>query len=326
MLLRHDATGPRPGKAAEEGAPSQKTCRPPSTAPLVEGGNVHRSALVRLGFAAAGASLLVCGASATAARPRPPFPVTVNAANGKVTLRHRPQRIVSLSPTATEDLFAIGAGRQIVAVDQFSDYPKRAPRTKLSPYTPNLEAIAGYRPDLVVVSTDTDNVVRALGKLHILVLLEPAAKNLPGAYAQIRQLGVATGHRGAAAALVAKLRKRISSLLASVPKRVRGRSIYHEISPDHYSATSGTFIGSIYRLFGLQNIADRAGSGSGYPQLSDEYIVAANPELIVLADTTCCGQSAKTVAARPGWGSIEAVKRGAIVPVDDSIAARWGPP
>ena len=286
---------------------------------------MHRSALVRLGLAAAAASLLVCGASATAARPRPPFPVTVTAANGKVTLRHKPHRIVSLSSTATEDLFAIGAGRQVVAVDQFSDYPKRAPRTKLSAVTPNVEAIATYRPDLVVLAFDATNVVRALAKLHVPVLLEPAAKNLPGAYAQIKQLGVATGHRSAAAVLVAKLRKRIASLLASVPKRVKGRSVYHEISPDHYSATSSTFIGSIYRLFGLRNIADAAGSGSGYPQLSDEYIVAANPELIVLADTTCCGQSAKTVAARPGWGSIEAVKRGAIVAVDDSIAARWGP-
>ncbi|HYZ77483.1 MAG TPA: ABC transporter substrate-binding protein [Gaiellaceae bacterium] len=289
---------------------------------------MHRSASVRLRFAAAATSLLVLlfvGPSATAAPRKPPFPVTVTAANGKVTLRHKPHRIVSLSSTATEDLFAIGAGRQVVAVDQFSDYPKRAPRTKLNAITPNVEAIARYRPDLVVVAFDANNVVRALGKLHVPVLLEPAAKNLPGAYAQIRQLGVATGHRGAAATLVAKLRKRIASLLATVPRRAKGRSVYHEISPDHYSATSGTFIGSIYRLFGLQNIADRAGSGSGYPQLSDEYIVAANPELIVLADTTCCGQSAKTVAARPGWGSIEAVKRGAIVPVDDSIAARWGP-
>src|SRR5918912_4310920 len=191
MLLRHDATGPRPGKAAEEGAPSQKTCRPPRTAPLVEGVDVHRSPLVRLGFAAAAVSLVLSSAAATAASRRPPFPVTVTAANGKVTLRHKPQRIVSLSSTATEDLFAIGAGRQVVAVDQFSDYPKRAPRTKLSPYTPNLEAIAGYRPDLVVVSTDTGNVVRALGKLHVPVLVEPPAKSLPGAYAQIRQLGVA---------------------------------------------------------------------------------------------------------------------------------------
>jgi iron complex transport system substrate-binding protein len=291
----------------------------------VEGGDVHRSASVRLGFAAAAASLLLSSASATAAPRKPPFPVTVTAANGKVTLRHKPHRIVSLSSTATEDLYAIGAGRQVVAVDQFSDYPKRAPRTKLSAVTPNVEAIARYRPDLVVLAFDANNVVRALGKLHVPVLLEPAPKNLPGAYAQIKQLGVVTGHRSGAAALVGKLRKRIASLLASVPKRT-GRSVYHEISPDHYSATSSTFIGSIYRLFGLQNIADRAGgTGSGYPQLSDEYIVAANPDLIVLADTTCCGQSAKTVAARPGWGSIEAVKRGAIVPVDDSIAARWGP-
>ena len=286
---------------------------------------MHRSPLIRLGVAAVAASLLLCGASATAASRRPPFPVTVKAANGKVTLQHRPRRIVSLSPTATEDLFAIGAGRQVVAVDQFSDYPKRAPRTKLSPYTPNLEAIAGYRPDLVVVSTDTGNVVRALGKLHVPVLLEPAAKNLPGAYAQIRQLGVATGHPGAAAKVVAKLRKRIVALLGSVPKRAKGLSVYHEISPDHYSATSSTFIGSIYRLFGLQDIADKAGSGSDYPQLSDEYIVAANPELIVLADTTCCGQNTGTVKARPGWSSITAVQRGSIVPVDDSIAARWGP-
>src|SRR5437764_715016 len=243
MLLRNDATGPRPGKAAEEGAPSQKTCRPPSTAPLVEGGTVHRSALVRLGFAAAAAALLVCGASATAARPRPPFPVTVTAAKGKVTLRHKPHRIVSLSSTATEDLFAVGAGRQVVAVDQFSDYPKRAPRTKLSAVTPNVEAIAGYRPDLVVVSSDTNDIVRSLRKLRVPVLVEPPAKTLPGAYAQIRQLGVATGHRAAAGRLAAKLRKRVAGLVASVPARARGLSVYHELSPAPYSATSTTFIG-----------------------------------------------------------------------------------
>ena len=290
---------------------------------------MHPTPLVRLAFAAVAASLLALlalGGASAAAAPRPPFPVTVTAANGKVTLRHRPHRIVSLSSTATEDLFAIGAGRQVVAVDQFSDYPKRAPRTRLSASAPNVEAIAGYRPDLVVLAFDANNTVRSLGKLHIPVLLEPAPKSLPGAYAQIRQLGAVTGRRGAASALAARLRKRIAGLVASVPKRAKGLSVYHEISPDHYSATSSTFIGSIYRLFGLQDIADKAdASGSGYPQLSNEYIVAANPDLIVLADTTCCGQSAKTVAARAGWGSIEAVKRGAIVPVDDSIAARWGP-
>lgn len=290
---------------------------------------MHRLARVGLGIPAGAAFLVVLvftlcgGASATSKPARPLFPVTVKAANGKVTIRHRPRRIVSLSPTATEDLFAIGAGRQVVAVDSFSDYPKRAPRTKLDAYTPNVEAIAGYRPDLVVVTTDANNVVSALGKLHIPVLLDPAAKNLAGAYTQIRQLGAATGHRKAAAALAVKIRKRVAALVASVPKK--NLSVYHELSPSRYSATSSTFIGSIYRLFKLKNIADGAASGSTYPQLSDEYIIGANPDLIVLADTTCCGQNAGTVKARPGWSSITAVQRGAIVLVDDSIAARWGP-
>jgi cobalamin transport system substrate-binding protein len=235
-----------------------------------------------------------------------------------------PHRIVSLSPTATESLFAIGAGPQVVAVDDQSDYPKRAPHTSLSGYTPNVEAIAGYRPDLVVVSGDTNDVVGGLRKLGIRVLVQPAAKNLGDAYAEIRQLGVATGHRRGAAAVVARMNKAIASVLKTTPKA--SLSVYHELTPDYYSATSKTFIGRIYRLFGLRNIADAAdSSGTGYPQLSAEYILSSNPSLIVLADTRCCGQSAKTVANRPGWNTLTAVRRGNVVGIDDSIASRWGP-
>jgi iron complex transport system substrate-binding protein len=235
-----------------------------------------------------------------------------------------PHRIVSLSPTATESLFAIGAGPQVVAVDDQSDYPKRAPHTSLSGYTPNVEAIAGYRPDLVVLTEDTNDVVGGLRKLGIPVLLQPAAKNLAGAYAEIRQLGVATGHRRGAAAVVARMKKAIASVLRSTRKQ--NLSVYHELTPDYYSATSKTFIGRIYRLFGLRNIADAAdSSGTDYPQLSAEYILSSNPSVIVLADTRCCGQSAKTVASRPGWNGLTAVRRGNVVAIDDSIASRWGP-
>jgi iron complex transport system substrate-binding protein len=266
-------------------------------------------------------------ASAAPAAPRSDgFPVTVTAVNGKVTIKGKPRRIVSLSPTATEDLFAIGAGPQVVAVDDFSDHPANTPRTRLSGFRPNVEAIAAYRPDLVVVAYDANNVVDGLTRLRIPVLLHPPAQNFAGAYGQIRRLGRVTGHARAASALVARMRARIAVLVASIPARAKGRSVYHEISPDRYSATSRTFIGGIYRLFGLRNIADEAdSSGSGFPQLSSEYIVAANPDLIVLADTTCCGQNAASVAARPGWSQIAAVKRSAIVRLDDSIAARWGP-
>jgi iron complex transport system substrate-binding protein len=235
-----------------------------------------------------------------------------------------PHRIVSLSPSSTESLFAIGAGKQVVAVDDQSDYPKNAPRTSLSGYTPNLEAIAGYQPDLVVVSGDEGGVIEGLKRLGVRVLLQAAPKDLNGAYAEIRQLGVVTGHKKAATRLVARMKTRIAQIVKSA-RRPR-LTVYHELDPTYYSVTSKTFIGRIYTLFGLRNIADAADStGSEYPQLSAEYIVSANPQLIVLADSRCCGQTAATVASRAGWSGIAAVRSHNVIAVDDSIASRWGP-
>ncbi len=237
-----------------------------------------------------------------------------------------PKRIVSLSPTATESLFAIGAGKQVVAVDDQSDYPKRAPHTKLSGFTPNVEAIAQYRPDLVVIAYDPGDLQASLSKLHIRVVLQDAAKTLAGAYAQIRQLGTITGHRKLADALVGRMKSRIKQLAAHSRRRGAGLTYYHELSPDLYSATSKTFVGRVYSLFGLRNIADAADkTGSGYPQLSAEYVVSSAPDLIVLADSVCCAQTARTVAARPGWSRIPAVRNGLVLRIDDSIASRWGP-
>ena len=237
-----------------------------------------------------------------------------------------PQRIVSLSPTATEDLFAIGAGRQVVAVDDQSTYPPSAPKTKLSGYTPNTEAIAGYRPDLVVISNDANGLVAALHKLHIPVLLQPAASNLAGAYAEIVQLGAATGHTAGATKVVQGMQRKLTALIRSVPKARRHLRVFHELSPDFYSATSATFIGRVYKLFGFSNIADAADSThTGYPQLTAEYVVSANPQIVVLADSVCCGTTAANVATRPGWSQLAAVKQHRVVAVDDSIASRWGP-
>lgn len=256
---------------------------------------------------------------------RPAFPVTIKAANGYVTIAKRPARIVSLSPTATESLFAIGAGSQVVAVDDQSSYPAGAPRTKLSGYRPNAEAVATYEPDLVVTSSSANNLLPALERLKIPVLLEPSAKTIGDAYVQIRQLGFATGHNAQAVKVVRKLKAGIASIVAATPKG-RQLSVYHELTPDYYSATSKTFIGRVYTLFGLRNVADAADkAGYGYPKLAGEYVIASNPELIVLADTKCCGQSAATVRARAGWDSIAAVRNGNILPANDDIVSRWGP-
>jgi iron complex transport system substrate-binding protein len=254
------------------------------------------------------------------------FPVTITAGNGKVTLTKRPARIVSLSPTATETLFAIGAGSQVVAVDDQSDYPKAAPRTSLSGYTPNVEAIVAYRPDLVVIAFDPKGLADALTKLGIPVVFHNASRTLPGAYQQIRQLGRVTGHVSESDRLIVTMKAQIGAIVRKAKGRVPGASVYHELDPTLYSATSNTFVGRVYKLFGLRNIADAAqAGGSDYPQLSGEYVIAENPELIVLADTVCCGQTAQTRAARPGWAGLKAIRTGSVVRIDDSIASRWGP-
>ena len=265
------------------------------------------------------------GASATASTGSAAFPVTVTGTKGDVTIEARPERIVSLSPTATEDLFAIGAGDQVIAVDDQSNYPADAPTTDLSGFEPNVEAIAGYEPDLVVFATEPGDLGSSLEGLGITALQLDAAANLDVAYEQIEQLGAATGHADESAALVEQMRSDIQ-VLVDEADRATGASFYYELDDTFYSVTSKTFIGQLLRMLGLGNIADEVGRGSGgYPQLSAEYIIESDPDLIFLADTKCCGQSAETVAKRPGWAGLTAVGDGAVVPLDDDVASRWGP-
>src|SRR5579864_6341987 len=210
-----------------------------------------RCLLLAAAIAAVGLSAAVGGAGAAS----PQFPLTVHAANGAVMIPKRPARIISLSATATEDLYAVGAGKQVVAVDSYSTYPPQAPKTKLSGFTPNIEAIAKYKPDLVVVSDDSNNIVSQLGKLSIPVLVEPPAANLNSVYAEIRQIGRATGHSAGAAQLVASMKRQITAIVASVPRPKRPLTVYHELDQNYYSADSHTFIGQMYKLLGLVNIA-----------------------------------------------------------------------
>jgi iron complex transport system substrate-binding protein len=254
------------------------------------------------------------------------FPVTIDAASGPVTLTARPERIVSLSATATEMLFAVDAGEQVVAVDEFSTYPPEAPVTDLSGFTPNIEAISAHDPDLVVSSNGDAELVDGLGALKIPVLVLPAAVTLDDSYAQIEQLGVATGHVAEAAEVVATMQSQLEELAASITQPDEPLTYYHELDTTYFSVTSQTFLGEVYAMLGLENIADPADEdASGYPQLSAEFIIEQDPDLIFLADAKCCGQDLAAVSQRPGWGSLTAVQQGAVVALDDDIASRWGP-
>ena len=253
------------------------------------------------------------------------FPVTVTSGQDPETtelvLPAQPMSIVSISPSATEMLFAIGAGDQVIAVDAFSYFPAEAPVTDLSGFEPNVEAILGYEPDLVVASGDPGDLVSALDAAGVPTLLLPSALDIDETYDQIERLGAATGHPEEAGTLTEQMAADIAAAVASVPAG-EPLTYYHELDPSFFSASSETFIGQVYGLFGLQNIADA--TGEAYPQLSQEFIVTADPDVIFVTSGDF-SDSPDTIAARPGWDTITAVADGDVVVVDADTSSRWGP-
>lgn len=251
------------------------------------------------------------------------FPVTVTDDAGEVTIDEQPQRIVSLSPTSTEMLFAIGAGDQVVAVDEFSNFPEEAPSTELSGFNPNLEAILEFDPDLVVISNDSNDVVAGLTEVGVPVLQYGAANDIETAFSQFEALGTATGND--AEQVTANIDKELDDIQASTDVEP-GLTYYHELSGDLFSATTSTFIGEIYGLFDMENIADEADADdTGYPQLSKEYVVEQDPDYVFLACTVSCGETAESFCGREGFGDLTACAEGNVVELNDDTASRWGP-
>ena len=238
------------------------------------------------------------------------------------------QNIVSLSPSSTELLFAIGAGDQVVAVDEFSYYPPEAPTTDLSGFTPNLEAILAYEPDLLIWQGGPEDISAGLTAAGVPMVVHAPPADFEGIYAQITELGDVTGQIDGAAELVAQMRSDLAEIEASYTPAGDPVTYFHEAGTEYYSATSSTFVGNIYGLFDMVNVADPAdpdGSQFGYPLLNEEFIIDSNPDFIFLADTIGYGQTAQTVAQRPGWDAMSAVQNGNVIELNDDIVSRWGP-
>lgn len=258
-----------------------------------------------------------------------------------------PTRIVSLSPTATESLYAIGAGPQVVAVDSDSNFPttyvvgsgshrvtRNVPRKSgLIAYSPSAEAIvSSYQPDLVIVSYDANHVRAQLHTLGVRTLFQPTAPTLARAYAQIRELGAATCHPVGADHVVSTMQRQIRAIQRSVPLVVRQLTYYSEVSgpPYIYAANSSSFIGRLYGLLGLKSIADGAacaGACNGFPSLTEEWIFHKNPSIIFVTDDFPLdgGVTPKAVERRAGWNQLSAVKNQAVFALNDDVASRWGP-
>ena len=270
------------------------------------------------------ASLLTNPAQAAGTK----YPLTIKFGGYTTKIAKKPTKIISLSPSATEILYAIGANSQILAVDNLSNYPAGAPVSEISAFEPNVEAILAKKPDLVLLSVDSTKapqIRNALVKLGIPVLMEKAPATLQDVYAENTLLGKVTDRADGAAKLNASMAKSIKDVLAKAKKSSKIR-IFHELDDTYYSVTSNTFIGKVYKDFGAVNIADAASGAdsSGYPQLSAEYLLKSDPQVIFLADAQY-GVSSESVSKRAGWSQISAVKNKKIVELPADVPSRWGP-
>ncbi len=264
---------------------------------------------------------ITTSSTTTAAPEAAAFPVSVTVGGSEVTLEAAPTRIISLSPTATETLFAIGAGDQVVAVDEYSNYPENAPITNLSGYTPNIEALASFNPDLIIVAFDPEGMIGAAFSGEVPVVSQFPATGRDDLLAQIEQLGALTGHLDEAVALASDIAARWD--LADEAD-AGGASVYIEIDPTFYAASSNSFVGAALGGLGFTNIADAAdGGGGGFPQLSAEAIIQSSPDVIIVGTDT--GTTTADIAARPGWDTISAVINDQIIVIPSDISSRWGP-
>ena len=252
------------------------------------------------------------------------FPLTITDSGGtELVFEAAPRRIISFSPAATEILFAIGAGGQVIAVDEFSNYPPEIEALDRVRYSdPDPEAALVLDPDLVLFGTQQEGSVEQFRALDLRVMLSRAPESIDGVLADIELLGRVTGHAEQAEALTAEMRRRIAAVVDSIDDVREGPLVFYELTDGLYTVGPDSFIGAMLTLLKARNVAE--GAVSAFPQLTSEAVIDADPAVILLADAAF-GASLETLRARPGWAGIAAVASGRVYPIDPDIASRPGP-
>lgn len=250
--------------------------------------------------------------------------------NRSVKLQGTPQRIVSLAPSNTEILFAVGAGKQVVGRDSFSDYPPEAKSLKniggsMGNY--DTEAIVALHPDLVLAGEiNTPELVNSLQQLGLTVYYLPNPTTLEGMFTNLETVGQLTGHSSAAVTLVNSLKKRVAAVDAKILPLNYAPTVYYELDATDptkpYTAGPGTFVDLLISRAGGVNVGKSL--TSQWAQISLEQLVVSNPSIIILGDSAY-GITPDSVKQRPGWGGLAAVKNGQVYPFDDNLVSRPGP-
>ncbi|HTS15510.1 MAG TPA: helical backbone metal receptor [Candidatus Sulfotelmatobacter sp.] len=267
-------------------------------------------------------------ASPSPTATQPPFPLTIQDDEGtQVTLPAVPQRIVSLTPASTEELFALGEGSRLVGDTDSDDYPAAA---KALPHVATfqgviMEQVVAARPDLVIAGGDgfthpADIArMRALG-IPVVVIYAPT---VAAVLADLRLVGEATGALPAATAMTTEMQRRMDAIAALAAAEPVHPTVFYEIGvgPDIYAPADDSFVADMVTRAG--GVPITTGDPNSYT-ISLEKLVQADPAVIVLGDYDY-GTTVADVVARPGWEHLQAVVDGAVRPVDDTIVTRPGP-
>jgi iron complex transport system substrate-binding protein len=258
----------------------------------------------------------------TTAVPTPqPTPITLVDGLGRtVTLSSPAQRIVSMAPSNTEVLFAVGAGSQVIGRDEFSDYPEEAkslPTIGGSFGQYNLEEIAKLQPDLVLAAEiNTPEQVQALENLGLAVYFLANPTEMEGVYRNLEIVGILTGHEEQAKILAGSLRQRVQAVEAKVAGATGQPTVFYELDSTDpnapYTAGPGTFIDLLIQMAG--GISAGSQLSGQWAQISAEQLIVFNPEIILLGDAAY-GVTVESVGQRPGWDAISAVQNRQGVPV-----------
>ena len=272
---------------------------------------------------------LVLAACAPMAEPAASGMTFTDGLGRTVTLSAPAQKVVSMAPSNTEILFAIGAGPQVVGRDEFSDYPaevKALPSIGGSMGQYSYEQVAALKPDLVLASgINTPEQVKALEDLGLTVFYLGNPTTLEEMYANLELVAKLTGHESDAAALIDSLKARVKAVDDKLAGVADKPVVFYEIDASDpnkpYTTGPGTFIDLLITRAGGQNLP---GLKDPYPQASLEQIVLANPAVILLGDALY-GTTPELVAARAGWSEIAAVKNNRVQSFDDNLVSRPGP-
>lgn len=256
----------------------------------------------------------------------------VDGLGREVNLTGFAQRVVSLAPSNTEILFAIGAGDQVVGRDEFADYPEEAKSIEsvggsFGEYSS--EAIIALKPDLVLAAEiNPPELVKRLEDLGLTVFYLKNPLTLEEMYGNLQQVATLTGHESETEALVESLQARVAAVDEKIAPISARPTVFYEIDASDaskpYTYGPGTFGDLLITRAGGANLATRVGITDPYPQISLEQIVATNPNMIILGDSMW-GVTPEAVQARAGWENITAVQEGKVFPFDDNLVSRPGP-